>query len=68
MRKKTLAIIAMVCFAAGFFWLVIHLELANWDEPLPGQHTSGPSRTARQPARVLPRGAGQGGSPRSAAR
>ncbi|HYW90890.1 MAG TPA: hypothetical protein VFA95_00250 [Gammaproteobacteria bacterium] len=68
MRKKTLAIIAAVCFAAGFFWLVIHLELSAWDEPMPWNHTSGPTRTARQPARVAPPTGSPGGGSRTAAR
>lgn len=54
MRGKKLRVLAMVCAAGAFFWLVIHLELSNWDEPIPGEQPAVGSHAVQVPAPGAP--------------
>ena len=53
-NRRVFRIVAMVCAAGAFFWLVIHLELSNWDEPIPGSRAAVPSHAAQVPAPGAP--------------
>ncbi len=68
MRFKTLRVLAALCLAGGFLWLVIHLELTNWDEPLPGSQAVSPAHLTQPPGAAVPSRSAQDGGGRPASR